>query len=172
MVFEGMTADDAKEVWVPFRQWVEQHPDTMSLNLDAFALPAEKMWDPRSWAAAVSSKRTTGPASREASSGGRETESRPPRPGDAYQSRWIPIERVQGAQALRLGQVLSDASRQWDVELHFNKGQAGASAEALQRDRDTSTPRSLSAAAPAIVPLTARASRVCMDASPTWRKGD
>jgi FAD/FMN-containing dehydrogenase len=38
------------------------------------------------------------------------------------------------------------------VELHFNKGQAGASADALQRDRETSvSPAVLSAAALAIV---------------------
>ena len=46
MAFEGMTTDEAKEVWAPFRQWVEQHSDAMSIHLNAVALPAEKMWDP------------------------------------------------------------------------------------------------------------------------------
>jgi FAD/FMN-containing dehydrogenase len=153
MAFEGMTADEAKQVWAPFRQWVELHPDAMSIHLNAVALPAEWMWNP-----ALLGRQP----------GVIEKDRRPGEPGSlfwwtgdgeqaatywyTYQSRWIPIERVQGPEASRFARVLFDASRQWDVELHFNKGQSGASAEALQRDRETSVnPAVYSAAALAIV---------------------
>src|SRR5216684_9055754 len=56
----------------------------------------------------------------------------------AYQSRWIPLELFEGAKAKTLAALLFEASRQWSIGLHFNKGQAGASAEAVQRGRETS----------------------------------
>jgi FAD/FMN-containing dehydrogenase len=56
----------------------------------------------------------------------------------AYQSRWVPLELFEGAKAKEFAAALFEASRHWSVALHFNKGQAGASAEAMQRGRETS----------------------------------
>jgi FAD/FMN-containing dehydrogenase len=70
----------------------------------------------------------------------------------AYQSRWIPVDRFAGAGAKAFAQVLFDASRHSSIELHFNKGQAGASADAIRRGRATSiNPAVYDAAALAIV---------------------
>lgn len=56
----------------------------------------------------------------------------------AYTSRWIPLDRFEGAAAEQLASALFEASRKWTVELHVNKGQAGASADAVARGRETS----------------------------------
>jgi len=56
----------------------------------------------------------------------------------AYQSRWLPLALFEGENAKRLAATLFEASRHWSLGLHFNKGQAGASAEAVQRGRETS----------------------------------
>jgi hypothetical protein len=70
----------------------------------------------------------------------------------AYQSRWVPLELFEGANAKAFAAALFDASRNWSVAFHFNKGQAGASADALQRGRETSmNPAVFNAAALIIV---------------------
>jgi FAD/FMN-containing dehydrogenase len=56
----------------------------------------------------------------------------------AYQSRFAPLARFEGEEAKRFALALFEASRHWPFAFHFNKGQAGASAEALARDRETS----------------------------------
>src|SRR5262249_36544005 len=55
----------------------------------------------------------------------------------AYQSRWIPIDRFEGDEAPKLAAALFAASRHWDLGVHINKGQAGASADAVARGRQT-----------------------------------
>jgi FAD/FMN-containing dehydrogenase len=70
----------------------------------------------------------------------------------AYTSRWIPEELFDPEHAARLAQTLFDASRIWDVELYFSKGQASASADARRRDTETSVnPVVLRSAALAII---------------------
>jgi FAD/FMN-containing dehydrogenase len=154
MAFQGMSSEEATKVWAPFREWVEQHADTMAIDLHFGALPGDKMWD-RSFF-------------KEHLASAIQEDKRPGEPGNlfwwtgdgdqvatywyTYQSRWIPLERVAGVQSATFAGVLFDASRHWSVELHFNKGQSGASAEALQRDHETSmNPAVYGAAALAIV---------------------
>jgi FAD/FMN-containing dehydrogenase len=56
-----------------------------------------------------------------------------------YESAWLPASLLEeGAQA-RLVDSLCAAAREWDVELHFNKGLAGAPQEALAATRNTAT---------------------------------
>jgi FAD/FMN-containing dehydrogenase len=56
----------------------------------------------------------------------------------AYRSRWIPLDRFDSARAPALAAALFEASRHFAVSLHINKGQAGASTDALARGRQTS----------------------------------
>ena len=69
-----------------------------------------------------------------------------------YESIWLPAALLAQDRQARLAQALFDASRHWEVQLHFNKGLAGAPAEAIARSRDTATnPAALDAFALAIV---------------------
>ena len=69
-----------------------------------------------------------------------------------YDSVWLPAALLQQAEQARLADALFAASRHWEVQLHFNKGLAGAPAEAIAAARDTATnPVVLDAFALAIV---------------------
>jgi hypothetical protein len=69
-----------------------------------------------------------------------------------YESVWLPAQLLQTGQQKALVDALLAASRQWDVSLHFNKGLAGAPAEAVEAARDTAmNPVVLNAFALAII---------------------
>ena len=69
-----------------------------------------------------------------------------------YESLWLPASLLQDQRQEQLTDALLAASRHAEVELHFNKGLAGASAEVLAGARDTATnPAVLEAFALAIV---------------------
>ena len=140
MSFQGMSGPEADKVWLPLRAWIDQQPDRFTMKTQALALPADKMWD-----RALIEKNVPEAI----------------RPDDrahvteklywwtnnqdevstywyTYQSRWIPLDRFEGAEAEKLAAAFFEASRHRSFDLHFNKGLAGASAEALQRNRETS----------------------------------
>jgi FAD/FMN-containing dehydrogenase len=139
LVFEGMTAKQAEQVWQPLRDWSARNADvTMKANF--VEIPGRLMWDYEFF--------------KQFAPSAIERDLRPYQPVDrfwwagdaeqvstywyAYQSRWVPLELFEGANAKTLAAALFEASRHWSVALHFNKGQAGASPEAVQRDRETS----------------------------------
>jgi hypothetical protein len=69
-----------------------------------------------------------------------------------YESLWLPASLLRARQQPRLSEALFRASRHKRVELHFNKGLAGAAAEALAATRETATnPAALEAFALAII---------------------
>ena len=43
MVFQGMRASEAEQVWQPLREWVAQKPDAYTIKVQAFAIPGEKL---------------------------------------------------------------------------------------------------------------------------------
>ena len=140
MVFQGMSAREAEEVWRPLRAWIEERRDRLTMEANAIEIPGTEMWNheyiARQFPQAIV------------------RDDRPDQPGtlwwwgsnqgevatywNAYQSRWIPIDRFQPEGAAAFSSVLFEASRHRTVDIHFNKGQAGASADAVQRGRETS----------------------------------
>ncbi len=140
LAFQGMSAREAEAVWRPLRTWVEARADRFTMQTAVFDMPGTKMWNldylKENFAAGV------------------RVDPRPEQPtqrfwwtGDedqvstywyAYHSRWIPLERFEGTAAAVFATALFEASRRWPVALHFNKGQAGASADAIARGRQTS----------------------------------
>ncbi|HKA88473.1 MAG TPA: FAD-binding protein, partial [Haliangiales bacterium] len=139
LVFEGLSAEEAKAVWKPLLDWVAQRPESFAGSVGFGAVPADKMWNYdflKEFPDAV------------------EADRRPGEPGDrfwwksdedqvstywySFQSRWIPLDRFEGAEATRFAASLFEASRHWSVVFHFNKGQAGASEDAVRRGRETS----------------------------------
>jgi hypothetical protein len=57
----------------------------------------------------------------------------------AYQSTWMPATLLADERLGPLAQALFDSTRHWRMTLHFNKGLAGAPAEAIAAARDTAT---------------------------------
>jgi hypothetical protein len=155
MVSAGLTGAEATAIWKPFLDWVSAAPSDYTLvGPIAFAdQPARSVWD-------MVARRAQGTKSIV-------FDERPGSPsyhawwkGDGdqvsvflhgYESVWLPEALLAPGQRATLADALFKASRHLGVSLHFNKGLAGATPEAIRDARDTATnPGSLSAFALAI----------------------
>jgi FAD/FMN-containing dehydrogenase len=141
MVSHGLDTDQAKKVWQPFLDWVKQSPDayTVGTPLIIGSMPARNWWDV-AWR-------------KEHQHHVFHADSRPGAEpnnvwwnGDggqvawsiySYESQWLPASLLESDLQERLANALFAASRHWEVELHFNKGLAGAPADAIAAARDT-----------------------------------
>jgi FAD/FMN-containing dehydrogenase len=54
-----------------------------------------------------------------------------------YESAWLPADMLEADRRGQLNETLFSASRQWHFALHFNKGLAGAPADAIAAARET-----------------------------------
>jgi FAD/FMN-containing dehydrogenase len=140
MSFQGMSAEEAERVWQPFRVWVERRPDRFTLEADVVAVPGDKMWDhafiERNFGRFIEKDKR--PEQSDNLFWWAANQSEIARYWYSYQSRWIPFDSFRGAASKKFAAVLFEASRHWPLELHFNKGQSGASREAIRRGRETS----------------------------------
>ena len=156
MVSRGFTTDEAKAVWQPFLDWIAKSPADFTLKDPPHigSMPARYWWDPV-WRKQHNNHSLV-------------ADTRPnAKPGDvwwdgdggqvgmflyAFESLWLPASLLKETSQAQLADALFAASRHWEVELHFNKGLAGAPAEAIAASRDTATnPTVLDAFALAII---------------------
>ncbi len=155
MVFQGLSKQQAEAVWAPFVAWVAARDEYRQVQtLRVQTIPAQHVWDAEFFRRYAPQYIVT--------------DDRPNAPhhhmlwaGDdaqvgwfihAYRSAWLPASLLQPSQRDALADALFNASQHWDVELHLNKGLAGAPAEAIERARDTAThPHVLDAFALAII---------------------
>jgi len=156
MVSQGLDSTQAQAVWRPFFDWVAQSPRDYAL-VEAPGIGsglARHWWD-------VEYRKQHAPGSMIAD----------PRPGapswhawwsgdggqvgvylHGFESAWLPATLLEPSHRQRLTDALLAASRHWEVQLHFNKGLAGAPAEAIAAARDTAiNPAVLDAFALAII---------------------
>lgn len=156
MVCAGLTPGQAEEIWKPFFQWVSEAEVGFTWVEEAWAgaHPARRWWD-------VQLRKSEGSTSLT-------FDARPNSPpshawwtGDqeqvgaflhGYESVWLPDILLSSEQRPSLVSALFEASRSSAVELHFNKGLAGAPPDAIGRARHTAmNPAALSAFALAII---------------------
>ena len=142
MVFQGLDQATAQATWKPFMDWVAAAPAdyTIAMPVMAFAAPAHFFWD------AAFLKQYAPSAIR--------SDDRSGAPDDAiywagnvgeagwylhnYESAWLPQSLLDDKRE-SLVDALFAASRKWSLQLHFNKGLAGAPPEAIAAARDTAT---------------------------------
>ena len=140
MVFQGLDQNEADAIWKPFFDWVAAAPQDFDVTSAPriLAAPARGFWDP---------------AALKAVPGLVLLDDRPGAPADnlfwatnrgeagrvwhAYQSAWLPQSLLADNERERLVDALFAAAKHWSVSLHFNKGLAGATAEAIATARDT-----------------------------------
>jgi hypothetical protein len=156
MVFQGLDKQQADDVWQPFLVWVARSPRdfTMATAPRIGSMPARHWWDAE-YIRQHSPNRVFSD----------------PRPGapeahvwwvsnqgevgiflHGYESAWLPASLLEKDQQERLAVALFASSRYWQVALHFNKGLAGAPADAVKAARDTAmNPAVLDAFALAII---------------------
>ena len=154
MVFQGLDQAAAEKVWAPFLDWVRARKAyRFTDEVHVLALPARHFWDAEFF--------------RQHAPQLIASDSRPGAPRDhivwagdqgqvgqfihGYRSAWLPQSLLNDARQGALVDALFEATRHWGLSLHFNKGLAGAPADALARSRDTAmNPAALDAFALAI----------------------
>ena len=156
MVSQGLDSAQARAVWQPFFDWVAQSPHDYAL-VKAPSIgsgPARHWWDV-TWrkqqgsAAMISDPRPGAPPwhawwSGDGAQAGAYLH--------GFESAWLPATLLEPSHRQRLTDALLAASAQWEVQLHFNKGLAGAPAAEVAAARDTATnPAVLDAFALAII---------------------
>jgi FAD/FMN-containing dehydrogenase len=141
MVCQGLDDGGVARAWQPFFDWVKTVPELKAADMNSGARPARPWWDvvarkKRGSRAMISDPRPGAPVTHAWWSGDQD------QVGaflHGYDSVWLPAKLLEGDEQLRLVNALFAGSRHQMVELHFNKGIAGAPAEALARTRDTAT---------------------------------
>ena len=140
MVLQGLDQHEAEATWRPFFDWVSASGQDFSIVSPPRIIsePARHFWDP------AFLKQAPGLIT---------SDDRPNAPADnifwtgdagqvgtvwhAYQSAWLPQSLLADDQRERLVDALFAAAKHRGVSLHFNKGLAGATAEAIAGARDT-----------------------------------
>ena len=180
MLFQGLNKDEAREAWRPLFDFIEKSPDDFSMEsrplivrlfsaltsgLTAkgfeipygaviFDMPAQYWWNVAVWRkylpGLMVSDTRPGAADNKVYYAANFQEAAWFIHG--YQSTWMPATLLKEERQKQLADALFAASRYCEVALHFNKGLAGGSADAIAATRDTAmNPEVLDAFALAIV---------------------
>ncbi|HEX4261813.1 MAG TPA: FAD-binding protein [Acetobacteraceae bacterium] len=143
MVFQGLDRGQAEAVWRPFLDWVSASPGDFSLAPAPrmVAVPARLFWDPATLEAGapgllVADDRAGAPPGNVLYAGDQHEA------GQfigGYASVWLPASLLGGDRQRHLADAVFASSRHWRMALHFNKGLAGAPADAIAASRNTAT---------------------------------
>ena len=138
MLCQGLDEAAAKAVWRPFFDWVAAAPQDFALS------PGHGVACCRRGASGTSRAIPSWSPIRARArpnimAGGAAIRTRRAPSCMATKSLWLPASLLQDAERERLADALFAASRHKKVELHFNKGLAGAPDEAIAAARDTAT---------------------------------
>lgn len=156
MVCEDLNTDQITRIWQPFLNWMSRSPGAYSIQGQPFlgSMPARHWWDVQ-WQkqhhqAVFDYDTRPGASPLNAwwmGDGGQVAWTL-----YGYESLWMPAALLEGDSQEKLAKALFAGSRHKDIELHFNKGLAGAPPDAIEAVRDTAmNPVVLSAFALAIV---------------------
>jgi FAD/FMN-containing dehydrogenase len=151
MVSQGLDAAAAREAWQAFFAWVHAGKQDFDVidDLGARVVPARRWWDVMGNSSMTRDWRPGAPAYRGWWKG---DSAQVGAFLHAYDSLWLPAALLQGERQAALTEALFAASRHKEVQLHFNKGIAGSSAEAIAATGETAmNPAVLKAFALAII---------------------
>jgi FAD/FMN-containing dehydrogenase len=143
MLFQGLAKNEARAAFKPLLDFVEANPaDYEGLDtLDIASVPAKYFWN--GWLYRTLARSAANFDNR---SGAPWTDFWWKGTGDevgvfwhAYTSAWLPSALLKPDNQARLVDALFNASRQWSVGLHFNKGLFGAPSEAIEATKNTAS---------------------------------
>jgi len=155
MVFQGLSKEQAQDIWAPFMEWVGTRKEySFSSSMQVWALPAQHFWDAEffrahaPWAI-VADDRPNAPREHVLWAGDQ---------GQVgwflhgFRSAWMPASLLRKDRQAALVDAIFSSTRQWEMAFHFNKGMAGAPAEEIAAAKDLATnPDVLDAFALAII---------------------
>ncbi len=145
MVSQGLDRQQTQQLWQPFFAWVNAAPQDFTVT-DEFgtgAMKAQHWWEPAGTHRMVPDTRAGAPAHHAWWQGDQE------QVGaylHGYDSLWLPAALLHEPQRQRLVEALFAGSRHKEIELHFNKGLAGAPPEAIAAALDTASNRAVTEA--------------------------
>jgi FAD/FMN-containing dehydrogenase len=156
MVFQGLTPDAARAAFAPLIEFAKANAADYEGQdrLLAFGLPARHFWDGEFMRknAPFAIVGDTRPGASPTDFWWTGDSEQVGAFWHAYASAWMPASLLKPRNQARLVDAWYAASRHWSVAFHFNKGLAGAPAEAISAARDTATnPDVLDAFALAII---------------------
>jgi hypothetical protein len=142
MASQGLDDAQMEAIWQPFFRWVAASGELSFLASPVLRSgPARHRWDPAFLMAHLA--------------GAVLSDSRPNAPLNnifwsanlneaghfiyGYDSTWLPAAPLRAEQRDRLSDALFEVSRIWPIELHFQKGLAGASPEVIEAAEQTAT---------------------------------
>ena len=141
MVHQGLDTDQAKKIWQPFLDWLAQSSAAFTIQSEPVigSIPFRHWWDP-DWLKehnldVLKSDPRAGASPMNVWWNGDS--------GQVgwvvwgFESLWMPASLLHDDSQEKLANALFAASRISEVELHFNKGLAGAPSEAIEAARDT-----------------------------------
>jgi FAD/FMN-containing dehydrogenase len=138
MVCQGLDTDQIKATWQPFFDGVNASPQefTIADERGARAVKAQNWWKIEGNDSMIPDRRPGAPRYHGWWQGDQDQVG-------AYlygfDSAWLPASLLRKDQQQRLVEALFAGSRHKKIDLHFNKGLAGATAETIAAARDTAT---------------------------------
>lgn len=156
MVSLGLSTEEARKVWQPFLDWIAHSPGvyTVEPGMILGSMPARHWWD-------VGWRKEQHQHVFDSDTRPGASENNVWWTGDGgqvawtiygFESLWLPASLLGDDSKEQLANALFAGSRHEMIELHFNKGLAGAPREAIEAARDTAmNPAALNAFALAIV---------------------
>ncbi|HUA36428.1 MAG TPA: FAD-binding oxidoreductase [Candidatus Binataceae bacterium] len=169
MVSQGLSSDEARKIWQPFLDWLKNSSSDYSIqgHLTIGSIPGQRWWDVQWWKEHWAELPFPNPNDSMFTSLVDKTLSHlveqplfviDKRPGAApsnawwqgdagqvswfmwgMQSLWLPESLLEPDSQQRFADALFAASRHSYLELHLNKGLAGAPPDVIERTRDTAT---------------------------------
>jgi len=142
MVFQGLSDDEARQAWLPFWDWLAQHPEDVAKASPPriVSTPGRHWWD-FDYRQAHAPKSIIADARPDAAPGRFWWSGNAGEVGiflSGYDSAWLPERLLDPDARGSLTDALFGASRLYPVTLHFNKGLAGASEARRAEARKTS----------------------------------
>ncbi len=138
MVCQGLDKAQAERLWAPFFDWVKASPEDFSIveEFGAWAGDARGWWRIEGNGSMIPDTREGAPKHHGWWKG---DQAQVGAWLHGYDSLWLPAALLQASERARLVQALLEAARHKHLDLHFNKGLAGAPPAAIARTRDTAT---------------------------------
>jgi FAD/FMN-containing dehydrogenase len=138
MLSQALERAQVDQTWKPFLDWVNASPQDLSLMqpLSTYAVPARSMWEVEGNPAMIRDKRDGVPKHHGWWQGDQD------QVGGfvhGFESLWLPASLLERNAQHQLVKALFAASRLRPLELHMNKGMAGAPPEARAAVRQTAT---------------------------------